>query len=391
MRPFLLSLVLLTACGAPAVVAVPDAGGEGEPDAGRRVPDAGAVADAGSPDAGILVSGLPVLGNGSHELNKVDYSLVAGTADGLNQPRDVAINPAAPKEVWITSFADNAMVIIRDFGLPTETRVKKSGPGSFHFMPRPSALAFGSANRMTTVHEQDLPTESGAPGEYMGPTLWPTDATFEGGQVSHMDMLHNSHNAVGIAWDRANIYWVFDGGHNAITRYDFVNDHGPGGHDHTDGIISRCVQGEVSYVKGITAGMRLDQGSKLLYVSDPGNRRVVVLNTMMSGVETVLTPNYDGATQHLMSGMSLTTLVSATGSPLRRPSGLALRGALVYVADNETSKIFAFDLTGKLIDFLDLSPIVKTGGLMGLDFDAQGNLFAVDSVDSRVIKIAPKN
>ena len=380
-------VVLALGCGVPVVV--PDAG---DVDAGVAVvtPDAGQpTPDAGQPDAGPM--GLPVLGNGTHELNSVELTLVAGPSDGLSQPRDVGINPASPTDVWITNYSDNAMVIVRGLGTAQEARSKQSGLGSVHFMPHPSAIAFGATNRMATAHEEDRPTEPQGPSDFMGPSLWPTDSSFEGGQISHVDMLHNSPNAVGIAWDRANVYWVFDGFHNAITRYDFVMDHGPGGHDHSDGIIIRCVPGQVTYVKGVSSGLELDHASKLLYIADTGNSRIAVLDT--STVTTTgapLGPNYDMVLQTMMPGMTLTTLVNSATSPLRKPSGLALHNGLVYVGDNETSKVLAFDLTGKLVDWLDLSPIVKTGGLMGIDFDPQGRLYVVDGLDSRVMRIAAK-
>lgn len=388
---FVLAL-LLVGCGAPAVVEGVDAGGES--DAGS-VADAGTIPDAGQPDAGVPDAGPPptgifVLGNGLHELSSIDYSLVAGPADGLNKPRDVAINPASPTDVWIANFGDSSMVIVRGLGTPQETKVKKAGPGSEHFMPKPSALAFGQPNRMATAHDEDQQTQPGTPSDFMGPSLWPTDLTFEGGHASHQDMLHNSPNAVGIAWDKANIYWVFDGYHNAITRYDFALDHGPAGTDHSDGIISRCAQGQVSYFKGISSGLELDHVSKLLYIADSGNRRIAVMNTATLPTGTPVGPDYDGAIQTQMPGMTVTTLVAAATSPLRRPAGLALRNQILYVADNETSKILAFDLTGKLLDFLDLSLIVRTGGLMGIDFDPSGKLYAVDGLESRVIKISPK-
>ncbi len=386
----------LVGCGGGMPV-VPDSGAEvidagtlTVVDAGPTVVDAGPV-DAGPVDAG--PAGLPILGNFKHDLGSIEFTLVANAADGLNAPRDVAINPASPTDVWIVNYADDSMVIVRGFGTATPVKGKYSGNGSIHFMPRPSALAFGQANRMATIHEEDRPTQGvGSPGDFMGPSLWITDNTFEGGHVSHYDMLHNSPNSVGIAWDKANIYWVFDGFHNAITRYDFVMDHGPGGNDHTDGIISRCVEGQVSYVKGITSGLELDQTSRLLYIADSGNRRIAVLNTASLSTSTMspISPNYDGATMNLMGGMMLSTFANSFNSPLRRPSGLALHAGMVFVSDNETSQILAFDLSGQLVDWLDLSVIVPAGGLMGIDFDPAGNLYAVDNKSNRVMMISVK-
>lgn len=398
-----LLLLLLTGCGATPVPLPVDSGTE-VPDSGTMVayPDAGPGGpDAGQPDSGTMTvvdagpAGLPILGNYKHDFSAVEMSVVASASDGLSTPRDVAINPAKPNDVWIPNSGDSTMVIVHNLGLPNETKTKHTGPGTSHFMPRPSALAFGQFDRMATVHETDIPTQPSTAGDFMGPSLWGKidNGLFNGDHMSHYDMLHNSPNAVGIAWDKANIYWVFDGYHNSITRYDFVLDHGPGGDDHSDGLINRCVQGQVSYVKGIHSGLELDQVTKLLYIADSGNRRIAVFDTssLATAGSSDLGNNYDYvSTQKLMTGMSLMTLASATNSPLRRPSGLALRDGLVFVSDNETSKIFAFGLDGTVKDWLDLSPIVPGGGLQGIDFDSAGNLFVVDSVNNRVMKIGVK-
>jgi sugar lactone lactonase YvrE len=348
--------------------------------------DAGSVVDSGTPDAG--PAGLPILGNFKHASSSVQLTEVVSAAAGLNFPRDLAFNPAVSGQLWVVNQKDDSMVIVTNAGGAGQTSVKRSGDGSSHFMPRPAALAFGAPNRMATIHDTDLVTQPFTPGDFMGPSLWPTDSTFEGGHISHQDMLHNSPLATGIAWDHDNIYWVFDGYHQSITRYDFKADHGPGGNDHSDGDVRRYVQGQVAYVASVSSHMELDRNSGLLYIADTGNRRIAVLDTRTGTAGAAITPNYDYDTQVMMMGASLTTLVRSGEAPLVTPSGLALHEGTLYVSDNELSRIYAYDLTGKVLDWLDLSAQVQPGGLMGIDFDPQGRLYVVDAVDNRVLRVA---
>ena len=78
---------------------------------------------------------------------------------------------------------------------------------------------------------------------------------------------------MGIAWEKDNVYWVFDGYHSSITRYDFNEDHGPGGTVHDDGTVSRYVEGKVKRVANVVSHMEMDRESNLLYVADTGNNR----------------------------------------------------------------------------------------------------------------------
>jgi len=87
---------------------------------------------------------------------------------------------------------------------------------------------------------------------------------------------------------------------------------------------------------------------------------------------------------------TIETLVDGDAVGLVRPSGLEIRNNTIFVSDNATSKIYAFDLNGKLLDWLDLSSEVEEGGLMGLAIDVDGNLWAVDNVENRVLRISPK-
>ena len=66
-----------------------------------------------------------------------------------------------------------------------------------------------------TSHDSvnDQPQLTGnAPSDFMGPTLWTSNInTFSGSgpyHRGHYDMLHNSPNGKGIAWDEGNAYWL---------------------------------------------------------------------------------------------------------------------------------------------------------------------------------------
>ena len=77
---------------------------------------------------------------------------------------------------------------------------------------------------------------------------------------SHYDMLHESPLCMGIAWEKDNVYWVFDGHNQSIARYDFQEDHGMGFDDHSDGIIGKYVTGEIQREPDIPSHLHLEFG-----------------------------------------------------------------------------------------------------------------------------------
>lgn len=333
--------------------------------------------------------GLPVLGNGKHELDAVVVETLLTAEDGLSTPRDLALHPDDPRMLWVLNYTDSMLI---SFHTGTENQVTslRNAIGNKHFMPKGSALAFGLEGTFATVHEEDEKTqgENGTPPDFMGPTLWDSNPDyFDGGAAMHLDMLHNSPNAMGIAWEKGNAFWVFDGYHNSITRYDFVEDHGYGMHDHSDGIIQRYAEGQVKYRKGVPSHLELDHETNLLYVADTGNNRIGVLDITTGEKGRFLFPNYDGAEQYEMTGAEVKTLIDGEANYHSRPSGLALHDGLLYVADHGTGEIVAYTLKGELVDYLDTG---LAGSLMGITLDDEGRIYAVDSEGNRVIRISAK-
>lgn len=332
--------------------------------------------------------GLAILGQGTHELASVRLETIATSADGLATPRDLELNPLEPTQLWIVNH-DTSVTIVFDVGLSTQHAERHAAFGANHFLAQPSAIAFGANGTFATAPEENEITQSSTPVDFMGPSLWPSDLSiFDAGHASHFDMLHNSPSSAGIAWEHDNVYWVFDGAHRSLTRYDFQADHGPGGEDHSDGIVSRFVEGEVSYVPGVSSHMVFSNG--LLYVADTGNARIAVLDPSTATRGAAIHPNYDGGTQNTMIGGTLTTLVDGASVGLVRPAGLAIDGDLLYVSDNETSILSAFDLgTGVLVDYLYLSSEIAPGGLMGIEIDGEGRILLADTAGSRILRISP--
>ena len=332
---------------------------------------------------------VAVLGAGNHTIAGVEIVVLADESGVLDTPRDLGLDPSEPNTLYLVN-RNTSVVRIDDLGGAAQRSELLAGPGSNHFLAHPSAIAFGAPGTFATAPEEDQETQPGDPLDFMGPSLWTTDrAIFNAGTASHLDMLHNSPNAAGIAWEGGNAYWVFDGMHAALTRYDFAEDHGPAGVDHSDGIVTRHVEGQVAYRPRVPSHMEWVDG--LLYVADTGNNRVAVLDPTTAAFAHPIGPNYDSSIQSAMTGSTLTTLIAgATIERMTAPSGLAIDGDILFVGDNESARIWGFDrVTGGLIDWLDLDAMIAPGGLMGIEVDANGRLLVVDARGNRLLRIAP--
>lgn len=348
------------------------------------------VADAPA-DVPAAPRGIPALGNGQHTAQSVRVRVVASRDDGLDRPRDLAFNPEAPEQLWVSNFGSNSITIVVNPGTEQRSADTRGAFGADHFLAQPSALAFGAPGMLATAQETNLVTQRTTPADFMGPTLWDSNIeVFNGGHASHLDMLHNSPNCNGIAWETANVYWVVDGAHRALARYDFAQPHEHGGEDHSDGILRRYAEGMLQFMPGVSAHLEYDHETNRLYMSEPAANRIAVFDPAEATMGTRITPNYDGSRQNRMTGGTLETFINGADVDLRRPSGLALVNGVFYVTDNETSKVMAFDREGHRIDWVDLSAEAPAGSLQGIAVDARGWIYVTD-VNDRVLEIAPRD
>jgi hypothetical protein len=330
-----------------------------------------------------LPGGLDLFGNEAHSLDGVDFTLMADSSDGLDEPRDLAFHTTAD-ELWVVNRGDDGVTIITAPG--TEGQTSVSMRGSAHFLAQPSALAFNDEGDWASIHEEDERTQGpgGTPADFMGPTLWTGNSDiFNGQHESHLDMMHNSPNGMGIAWEEHNTFWVVDGYHGSVTRYAFNGDHDLGGTDHTDGELERWIEGEIGYRADVSSHAVYDHDSALLYVADAGNRRVLALDTTSGTSGGSVGPNYDGASYQAVTGADFTVALEGNAG-LDVPSGLAVVDGLIYVTDNTNGNLLAFDLDGELVDWL------PTGlpNLQGIAFDADGSLWMVDGDTNEIWRLS---
>ncbi|MGH1346363.1 MAG: hypothetical protein ACRBN8_32650 [Nannocystales bacterium] len=333
-------------------------------------------------------SGIPILGDGTHDIDNVEVTVISSPDDGLNFPTDVEFKPGETLELWVSNREDFSIVIYQDAGLPSQFADKRQAQfdNGAHFLAKPAALAFkGDGTSFATAQQENEVTQPGDPadGGFMGPTLWTGDYdVFQAGHQTHLDMLHNSPLSSGIAWESENTYWVFDGTHGSLTRYKFNETHGLGGTDHTDGEIYRYADGELGYEPSIPSHVVLDES--YVYAADSANGRIVRLDPSIAVEANSIIPNYDGCEMAYMNEAELITLVdgSTLEAEMTTPSGLEFHDGMLFTTDPVQGRVFAFDTDGNLLDWLDTG--LPAGSLMGMAFDDDGNMWIADAAGNQI-------
>lgn len=388
----------------------PKGGGSAQGGTASQGGNAGAATGgATSSGAGGLVKpdnpGVPavsssILGTGGASAAKIT---ALETATGcLNKPTDVAFNPRRKNELWATNYGDNSVCIVMDATATTLKSERRIEPSNNHYMPRPMAMAFGGDSTtfsvLGTFASANDSAGDGHPDDgkmWNGITLWSSDLDTFGkysrnGGNSHLDMLHDSPLARGIAWEKDNIYWVFGAMLQDITRYDFAKDHDRGNADHSDGSQWHYAAGMVKGVTGVPSHMFYDPSTKLLYFADTGNKRVARLDTTVGTLNpkrhTRMNDNPETRIDAVMDGAKVTEVVTA-GAGLSQPAGLDVAGKVLYVSDFATGLIYAFDLEGRKISSLDTK--LGAGKVAGLAVGPDGKLYFASMGSNTLYVVAP--
>ena len=335
-------------------------------------------------------------------------SITRGTeSDGLFKPRDLDFHtlPGRTNELWIIN--ENSASFDPNFGGSTVTYYNagsneqwadyRKDSYSGHFMHTASAISFsdngGFANTLDTQDANGNPN-----GYFSGCTLWDSDTSIyarvnQNGPLlgSHWDMVHQSPFSVGIAAESENVYWLFDGYHSTIVKYDFQEphpDHEHGGEDHTDGIVYRYDEINVDRVSGLSSHMVLDKDSGYLYFCDTGNQKIVRMNTNSGDISYNLNPygeNLQG--YYSMAGADYETIID---SGLTLPTGIDIYENYLIVSDYSNGDIIFYDL-----DDLDINQELKrlktyrTNDIMSIKVGPDGTIWYVGTNTNELIQIIP--
>ena len=283
------------------------------------------------------------------------------SSDGLKVPRDLDFHkdPQRDGELWVINETSavfdgsngGSTVTFYNAGSNSQWAEYRKDAFSAHFMHTASAIAFsdngGFANAL------DVQDANNTPGGYFsGSTLWDSDTSIyarihqNGPELgSHWDMIHQSPYSIGIASQTDNIYWIFDGFHQTIVKYDFQDPHPDsehGGEDHSDGIVYRYDEVNVNRVPGLSSHMDIDEATGLLYFCDTGNQRVLRLNTSSGFIAQTLNPygeNLEG--YYSMSGADFETIITDS---LIQPTGIDVHENRLLISDFANGDIIIYNI-----------------------------------------------
>lgn len=320
------------------------------------------------------------------------HSEIGNVSDQLNKPTDLDFHPVLTrKELWVINkrieSSGGSTVTYFNAGESNQTDLHRVDGNAWHFMSLPTGIAFSeNENFANSPGVYDANHNGGLP--FTGPALWSSDPNIyaqpSGGNGSHLDMLHNSPRSQGIAHERDNVFWVFDGESDDIVRYDFAEDHGPGASYHGDAIVRRYRDDQVQMDADeiVPSHLVLHKETDWLYVVDHGNQRVMRLDITTGTVAGNATiHNYEPVEEYVnMTGYTWETVVS-TG--LIEPAGIDVVGDRMIVSDYSTGEIIIYDISAMPATELDRFT-TPAQGIMGVKIGPEGQIWYVDHDANKV-------
>ena len=295
---------------------------------------------------------------------------------------------------------------------------------SWHFMRRPSAIAFGAPELWldpsdpgaqnpdtgrSLFDEPELYVDSFATcsehftgnftdqGPFNGPTLWTADPAHYNGQNgpwswsngSHLDMVHATEYCMGIAWDREAMYWVHNGALGTIDHYDFGAPHAVGHFYHMDAVLTRYDLGAFAPSRAVDVPSNMVAHAGGLFIADSGNGRVVRMSTSEPGQDDGPFFSAEGVEGTIRTQVPATELLTADqlrgewgGEPV--PSGLAvLDNTTLVVGNNASGHLTLVTPDGEILRTLDTGLGAGMGGITVID----GTIYVAQMAERRIYRI----
>ncbi len=328
--------------------------------------------------------------------NPVTLKTIGTIAEGVNEPRDLDFKPNS-NELWVANYGTSdggTTVIFYNAGLPNQTSQFRKDSHTSHFMRFTSAIAFGDNGEWACASE--IKNTASPSSTFMGPGLWSGDtaifaSVFQNNWVSgyplgsHLDMLHQSPFAMGIAHDSLEAYWVMDGHNENICKYDYVANHSPGYDDHSAGKIWRYTDVSVTRVAGIPSHLVLDKESGWLYFIDGISKQIRRMNTHTGSVagnlNTPSTANEPLAGYYDVQGATVEVLDTLS----TQPCGIEYYKQRLVVSDYDNGDIYIYSTSPSF----SLLTTINTNhpGMMGVKVGPDGHIWCVNNTDSAVYRL----
>ena len=284
-------------------------------------------------------------------------------------------------------------VIYFNAGLDNQTLEYRKDSYSRHFMHTASSLAFDDQGFFANTLEcQDA--NNNINGFFSGPTLWDSDLSIyaavnqeNGGLLgSHLDMIHQSPYSMGIEYaGLGNIYWVFDGYHSSIVRYDFETPHEIGGHDHSDGKVWRYDEVSVSRQEGVPSHMILDDNAGFLYIADTGNQRILKFNVNSGNFDYELDPYGESLEEYWMMENAEWEVYINEG--LDKPTGIDIYENRLVVSDYASGNIIIYDISTNTPYELGRIDTGNENNIMGIKIGPNQKIWYINYEKDQVVRI----